>query len=284
MPLLDLLRFVVAVPFFIYASYSDLKERMISTAVWFFLGIFAVIFNVYQYLSLLGIIALLPSIIIFYEWFFEWENKFVPLVLYIISSILFFYALILSILHWGKVPNVVPLLLITILMVIFRVLHHFRVIRGRADARALMTIALLQPTYPTYLFSSFPIFVPRYVKIVQLVFPFTFLVILYAGIFFFIFLISLFIFNLLRGDFGFPEMFMGYRMPLEEVNRHHVWLMERVIDGEHVLYLSPSEHTKKDLESLKNIGRNRVWVQPKIPFIVFLTFGLICAYLIGNFI
>ena len=70
---LDLLRFILAMPFFIYASYSDLKERLVSTAVWFFLGIFSIALLFYQYHTLIHILAILPSIILFYEWFVEWD-------------------------------------------------------------------------------------------------------------------------------------------------------------------------------------------------------------------
>lgn len=273
---LDLARFIIAIPFFLYASYSDWKERLISPMVWFILGFFAFGIDLYQYHSLRSIIAILPSIIIFYEWFFEWEEKerVIQYSLWILALSLFTYSIIL---------NAEPALVVMfIMLLIFRGLHAIKVIRGRADARALMSVAILQPTYPFFL--SFPFFIPKYVEIVELTFPFAFLTLLYAAIASLIFILAIFVRNMLRGDLGFPEMFIGYRIPVDEVGKKQVWLMERVVNGEHVLYVHPHEHTPEDIENLKKIGRDRVWVQPKIPFIIFITIGLFSAYLLGNFI
>ncbi len=272
---LDMLRFLIALPFFIYASYSDLKERLISTWVWFILGIFAFAFLVIQFPTREGIIAMLPLAIIFYEWFFEWEHRWVPYVFYAVASALFLYSL-------QYIHEVYPLSIAFLMLLFVRLMHHLKIIRGRADARALMTVAILQPLYPSFM--SFPLFTPQYVEIVEVTFPFMFLVLLYSAIASLFYLMAILFRNIARKDTGFPEMFIGYRMPVDEVNKHHVWLMERVVDGEHVLYVHPKEHTDEDLEKLKGIGRDRVWVQPKIPFIVFITAGLVMAYLIGNFV
>lgn len=276
---LDLLRFILAIPFFVYASYSDLKERLVSTAVWFFLGIFSIGILFYQYHTPIHILAILPSIILFYEWFVDWDKVY-SYISIAVSLLLFLFALLYAIL---KKIYITPLLVMTLLILLFRALYRIRVIKGRADARALMSIALLQPTYPRSLFSIFPIWTPKYVEIVEITFPFTFLTLLYAGIFFLLFLLGMGIMNALKGDIG-REMFIGYRLPLDEVQHHHVWLMERVVDGEHVIYLSPCEHTQEDIEHLRRIGQDKVWVQPKIPFIVFITAGLFAAYLLGNFL
>ncbi len=273
---LDLLRFIIAIPFFLYASYSDWKERLISPMVWFILGFFAFGIDLYQYHSLASIIAIIPSIIIFYEWFFEWEKeeRIIQYALWTLAIALFAYSITL------KADPV--LIVMFIMLLVFRGLHAIKVIRGRADARALMSVAILQPTYPFFL--SFPVFVPNYVDIVQLTFPFAFLTLLYAAIASLIFIFAIFIRNIIRGDIGFPEMFIGYRIPIEDVGKKQVWLMERVVNGEHVLYVHPKEHSPEDIENLKKIGRLKVWVQPKIPFIVFITVGLFAAYLLGNFI
>ncbi len=276
MTYIDLIRFIVALPFFALASYQDWKDRLISPMVWFALGIIAFGLDIYQFPTIPAIIALIPSIIIFYEWFFEWENreKLIQYLLWVFALGLFGYSIILHPLG--------ALLVMFIMLVIFRALYRIKVIRGRADARALMSVSILQPLYPSFL--EFPIFVPHYVEIVELTFPFSFLTLFYAAIAALLFLLFMLLRNLAKGDTGFPEMFIGYRLPVENVDEKHVWLMERVENGEHVLYVHPKPHEKEDLEKLKSIGRDRVWVQPKIPFIIFITIGLVAAYLLGNFI
>ena len=277
MPLntIDLLRFIVALPFFIYASYSDLKDRMISTWVWFILGFFSVAFLIVQFSNWQAIIAMLSSVIIFYEWFFEWDHKWISYIFYAVAAAFFFYSLLF-------IEEIYPLTVMLLMLLFIRMMHHMKIIRGRADARALMTVAILQPLYPQFL--NFPVFVPQYVKLIEITFPFVFLVLLYSAIASLGYLLFLLIRNVSRHDIGFPEMFMGFRVPIDKVNTQHVWLMERVVDGEHVLYVHPTEHEPDDIEKLKKIGRKRVWVQPKIPFIVFITVGLILAYMLGNFI
>ncbi len=273
---LDLIRFLIAIPFFLYASYSDWKERLISPMVWFILGFFAIGLDIYQFHSLNSIIALLPSIIIFYEWFLEWEGKekYIQYALWCISALLWLYSIFAS-----AEP---ALIMMFVMLVIFRGLYWLKIIRGRADARAMMSVAILQPHYPKFL--NFPVFVPEHLEIVQFTFPFAFLTLLYAAIAALIYILGMLLRNLIRRDIGFPEMFIGYRIPIDEVEKKQVWLMERVVEGEHVLYVHPDEHTEKDIEALKRIGRKRVWVQPKIPFIIFITAGLFAAYLLGNFI
>ncbi len=276
MSYVDLARFIIAIPFFTIASYQDWKDRLINPTIWFILGFIAFGLDIYQFPYLAGIMGLIPSVILFYEWFFEWEKKEMRIqyTLWFIATGIFIYSVI------SYSPP--PLLVMFILLVIFRALHKIKVIRGRADARALMSVAILQPVYPS--FFIFPLFIPPYLEIVELTFPFAFLTLLYAAIVALLFILYVFLRNIARRDIGFPEMFIGYRIPVDEVDKRHVWLMERVENGEHVLYVHPSSHTKEDIEKLKKIGRERVWVQPKIPFIIFITVGLIFAYLLGNFI
>ena len=272
---IDLLRFLTALPFFIYASYSDYKERLINAEVWFILGFFAIAYNIIQFPNVISMIAFVPPIIIFYEWFFEWDHKWVRYVLYGIAGALFIYSIF-------QAEVVYPFIVMFVMLLFIKLLHVAGVIRGRADVRALMTVAILQPLYPSFL--GLPLFTPAYMNIVEITFPFVLLVLLYSAIAAAFYLVFLLFRNLSRGDVGFPEMFIGYRIPIERVNKEHVWLMERVDNGEHVLYVHPKPHEKEDLEKLKKIGRDRVWVQPKIPFIIYITAGLVMAYTIGNFI
>ena len=275
----DALRLIISLPFFIYASYQDYRDRMIDNRIWFYLGIIAILFNIIYFWELgWKLIFLIPAIMIFYEWFYDWERIGIRLLLYLLISIFLIYPFIsLSLLY-----QVYPLLLIAFLMLFIRFLHLIKTIRGKADARALMLIPLLQPLYPKL--GIFPIFIPQYVGFVQVAFPFLFLVLLYASLIAVGYCIYLSLLNILRGDLGFPEMFIGYRINLDEISHKHVWLMERIENGEPVLYIHPEEHTQEDIEKLKKFGRTRVWVQPQMPFIIFITIGLILAYLIGNFI
>jgi len=272
--MLDLLRLLIAIPFFTYASYQDWKERLVSPQIWLVLGVFAIALSIYQFPSKEGLLPIAASSIFFFEWFFEWEGR---------EKVFqaFLWLLALSMIILALYIHSPPVLIVSaILLPIFRAFHRAGVLKGRADARAIMTVALLQPNYPSFL--DFPIFKTEFVDIVELTFPFAFLVLLYAAVMAMLLLLAFFFLNLMRGDTGFPEMFLGYRVDIDKVNPEKSWLMERVIDGEHVLVIRPGEHSDEDIENLRKIGRRRVWVQPKIPFIVFITIGLLMAYILGN--
>jgi preflagellin peptidase FlaK len=92
--------------------------------------------------------------------------------------------------------------------------------------------------------------------------------------------------NLARRDFGFPEMFLGYRMDIADVQKHFVWPMEAVQDDEIVLMLFPkrSGDVKVELEKLKAKGLERIWVTPKDPFIIPMTLGIVFSVIIGNLV
>ncbi len=276
---MDLLRFCVAIPFFIYASYSDLKERLISTWIWLLLGTIAFAINFYIVgMELWAVVSMIPAMFIFYEWFFEWEGK-EKLIIKTLNALAVPILVYITYIN----PELVTLTLISFLMLFFKVLYATKIVKGRADARAMMTIAVLQPTYPCYdLFGAhLPILVPKYIEIAQITFPFVFIVLLYSGVGALFLIIGMTIRNALRGDIGFPEMFIGYRMDLDKVPRKHVWLMERIENDEHVLYIHPRDHTQEDIEKLKKRGISRVWVQPKTPYVVFITAGVFGAYILG---
>jgi preflagellin peptidase FlaK len=65
-----------------------------------------------------------------------------------------------------------------------------------------------------------------------------------------------------------------------------VWLMERMEDDRHVVYTRPrrNEELDAELELLVKAGHDRVWVTPKVPFIIPVTIGLVFSFVVGNLI
>jgi preflagellin peptidase FlaK len=176
------------------------------------------------------------------------------------------------------------MLIIPLMIVMARAFNRFKILRGAADAKAMMCIAILVPQYP-HIFGYPIISLGEMETIMRVSFPFVFEVLFYAGL---VGLLNPMLFlskNLFRKDFGFPEMFLGYRVSIEDVEKKHVWLMEVIRDGEHVLMVFPKNlDLQKELKELKNDGARKVWVQPKIPFIIFITIGFFLSYIIGNFL
>jgi len=169
------------------------------------------------------------------------------------------------------------------MIIFFYVLYQLRILHGGADAKAMMAIAILVPFYPY--FFSFPLLQPspeRVASAMELFFPFAFLVLMNSVIFIVWVFLAILIYNSTKGDFGFPEMLLGYKMDIREVEKKFVWPMERVVKGERVMVLFPKRHDDESLKKLKDLGVKRIWVTPKIPFILFLTVGFVISAFIGN--
>jgi preflagellin peptidase FlaK len=182
--------------------------------------------------------------------------------------------------------NFLPILLYVVgflVILFFFVLYQAGMLHGGADAKAMMAIAILVPFYPY--FSEFPILrfaSDRVADAMELFFPFAFLVLMNSVFFIIWVLLGFIVFNATRGDFGFPEMLLGYRMDIDEVEKKFVWPMERIVEGERVMILFPRKTDDESLIKLKEMDVKRIWVTPKIPFIVFITAGFAISVFLGN--
>ena len=74
-------------------------------------------------------------------------------------------------------------------------------------------------------------------------------------------------------------------MSIEEAKKRFVWPLEKVVDGKRKLILIPEDFdTTPLLEELEKKGFRRIWVTPKIPFMVPLLAGFIISYFHGDII
>ena len=175
------------------------------------------------------------------------------------------------------------LLTIPVLIILFYVFYQFNILHGGADAKALMTLAIFVPFYPT--FFGFPLIdlgQERVTTAMELFFPFAFLVLMNAVIVVVWILLAFIAYNAVKGDIRMPEMLLGYTMDVDAVEKKFVWPMERVVDGRRVRTLFPKGGRESRLDDFRDLGIERIWVTPKIPFIVALTGGFLLSIFIGN--
>jgi len=286
---LDLSRVVIAIAILVIASISDWRTRMASDLNWLFLGCVGLGLIIYQ-LAYTNqpygyYLFIIPLGVVFFDIFWDRKGIFedglnvVPLIFYIAAFISFaylFYNFWQEELFW-------QLLVVLIMFFVFMFLYQLDIIKGGADAKALIALSLVFPTYP--IFYGFPI-VPVDYSIMTLAFPFSLLILFNAAILSLVVPISLFFLNGAKRDFKFPAMFLGYRMNLRDAKKRFVWPMERIEDGQLKFAYFPKENDDHVvmLEALEKAGVKRVWVTPKIPFLIFITAGLIMSVIVGNLV
>lgn len=288
----NILRVVFGCVFLLYASYTDVKERRVRDIVWLVMGFTGGVFLLLQmFLEKRAweyFLIFIPVTLLFASMFFEFKplydkkNKAFNgkiILLFIIGFATLFY-------QFNALSDdtyFYRLLTIPVLILVFFVFYQVNIIHGGADAKALMTLAIFVPFYPKFLdFPLIQIGPERVSDAVELMFPFAFLVLMNGVIFVIWIFLAFFIFNATRKDVKMPEMLLGYRMDIAQAEKTFVWPMEKVVDGKRVRVLFPKNVEEDTLEILKKYGAKRIWVTPKIPFIVALTGGFIVSVFFGN--
>jgi preflagellin peptidase FlaK len=284
---LAVLQLAVAIAILGYASILDLRTRRVSNASWITLSVLGValipIRVVVDDAPAEYLLIMIPVLAILSDVFWDSDgdsalSRYSPLLKYGVAVIV---TVALGV-TWADDEYFRHLLAIPIVMIVVVVLYMLDMIRGGADAKALIALAVLFPVYP--IIAGFPIISGS--EALQTLFPFALAVLVNAAILVVFLPIVFLVMNLARGDGKFPQVFVGYRMPIESIADEHVWLMERIVNGSHVFYTRPKaeEDLKVELERLKERGVSRVWVTPKIPFIVPMLAGLILTAVLGNFL
>lgn len=150
---------------------------------------------------------------------------------------------------------------------------------GGADAKALMSLALLFPFYPKI--NSFPVFNDGFGV-------FAFSVLANSVIFAPLMMVFLLIRNIVREGFhGFlknPLFYIaGYRIPVDKIKFHN--LFEFLDENGKLKRVKKAvECDEKKIQLLKKAGINEVWVTPALPFMIFITLGFFIAIIFGDII
>lgn len=168
------------------------------------------------------------------------------------------------------------LIFIPIMIVIVYVMFQMRLIFGGADAKALMALAVLIPIQPEiYGFPMSDSTIPAFSWVV-----------FFNSLLVFMFIpIGLCILNIIRRDIKFPHVFLGYKMSIENAHETFVWPLEKFIDGKLKMVYMPKEFDMdEELNEFERQNIKRIWVTPKIPFMIPLLIGFICAFIFGDFL
>ncbi|MGD1060791.1 MAG: A24 family peptidase C-terminal domain-containing protein [Methanomassiliicoccales archaeon] len=288
MELLDITRLAMALVVCSLASYSDWKRREASDLHWIVLGAAGLVFIAIDLAARgadpLYYLFLFPIGFVFLDFFWDRKEMFedgvhpLPIVLYALSILTIGTMIFLrgnEILTW-------QLTAVIVMFAFFALLYWLNVIKGGADAKALIALSIVFPFYP--IIGGLPlIHIPT--ELASAVFPFSLLILFNAALLSISIPVGLFLYNLARGDVKFPAMMVGYRTSVDEALRKFVWPMERAGNDKRLRYFpKEDDDEKKILEELKQAGAGRIWVTPKIPFLIPITIGIVFSAVIGNIV
>jgi preflagellin peptidase FlaK len=312
LPVLDLLRLLTAVLFLGLASLSDLRTRKVRDEVWkamltVALVILAIHILFYRdspgplyLLALLPPAAFMVPALVGMPELREMARGNAEDILWgalmaagAIAFVAEFYLFSFTGYLWFSIRMVA----MPALILIVYTMYMSGLIHGGADAKAIMVLAVLFPFYPDYTsFGIGPFFDRTFVMILmEVAFPFA-VTILFNAVFAFIFVPFVFFFvNLSRGELSGARSFFGYKMDVDRLSRPDafVWLLEtpprimpgpggKKIPGKSSVMALKNTDPASEVRWFRRSGMSRVWVTPKIPFIVPIFAGTVVGALAGN--
>ncbi len=278
--MLDILRIAIALSCLIYASYHDIKTRLIPSWIWWIMGLSALfLFSLDAYKEGKEFLLFsVPIAVVMIEALVERDDlrnveKTWPFFLLYLSAI--------AVLLWGygnyrEKQIFLGALSATGISVFFFLLYSLNIIHGAADAKAMVMLSIMFYRYPFSMAGN------GLEGEISVLFPFSLTVLFLASLIVALMPVYFLAINLMKGDVSFPEMLLGYRMKVAEAKKKKVWPMVRIVDGKLKRVLFPTKYMEIDWDAIENSGMDEVWVTPKIPFIVPITLGFILALIIGN--
>ncbi len=167
---------------------------------------------------------------------------------------------------------------IPVMYLLMNALYYSGVVRGGADAKAVIAVAFVCPLYPVFgdlsligiPSGSLPLFVVP-----------AFSVFMIAALLTVLLAVPYAIANIARGDAEFPNMFAGIRMGIDRAEKSHVWPMEDVVDGVLRSNMSGTEDPEV-FQRLRAFGAEKIWVTLIIPFLVPITIAYAIVVFLGN--
>ena len=269
-----------------YGSFTDWKTRRAKNELWLALSVVGIVLLPLQVMArdlpLGALLVLIPILAILSDIYLDSEgegilNRAAPYAKYGVAIA----SIVILALFWPRDLESAHLLAMPIMMLVIVLMYMVDIVRGGADAKALIALSIIFPYYPAV--GSFPLLSPDN-GYAQLVFPFSFVVLINAAIIVALLPIGFAVKNISSREFEYPFGLLGYKMDVENARSKFVWLMERIEDGKLVRYTRPKrdEDLESELDLLSKAGHKRVWITPKIPFIIPISISLIFSVTVGN--
>jgi preflagellin peptidase FlaK len=171
------------------------------------------------------------------------------------------------------IKDILYLIFIPIMIFLMYLFFQIRLIFGGADAKAIMALAILVPVFPD--FFGYPLKAS--------IMPFSWIVFSNSILIFLFIPLGLFFLNIFKKNMQLPYCFLGYKMSIEKAKEKYVWPLEKLVDGVRKFsYIPKNFDVKEDYKIFEENGIREIWVTPKIPFMIPLLVGFLCAFFLGD--
>src|SRR5256885_5797696 len=262
-------RLVIGVGFLLVAAVADVRTRRVPDLLWIGLGSIGLVVLAVELIqdqievdawALLGSAGLLFFAIFYGDPLFDVDGfhaRPFRLLLFLAAAVLFVYPAVQHSASGASLSQgLLELYSMPAMILVYQLFYRVRILHGGADAKALITLGLLVPTYPNM--TPFPLMTldPRVETFWRVTFPFSLVVWVDAAVLFLAVPLGLLLLNAARGDLAFPQALLGYRARLDPFPPH-AWLMEKIsARGDHFLVLFPKRggNPAQDLERLPPAG------------------------------
>ena len=269
---------VITIAVMLSASYFDWRYREVSDIHWWVLGLSGIALTA---ISLMGdmrlewAMMLMGSVMILFFILFDVELSRAVTIIYTIAMAVMFICPVITAFDDQTVRC---LLVIPVCFVIFYLMYMLGVLRGGADAKCLMVMAMMFQTYPEIW--DLPLIANPSLDI-QCILSFPIAVLFHAALFSFAWLFWTVIRKIYRKDDPVQMMTLScYRMSIDEARRSHVWPKQDAYNGMIVNVRGIPDDGA--LDRLEAVGAEDVWVTPIIPFMIPITVAVVFIMIVGS--
>ena len=245
----------------ISASFHDIRTREVPDIHWIIMGITGIAMMCAAALdgglSVQRMMTIAGSVMILFDILYAKDRTLrSALLFYTVMASLFIIPLITA----SDDDLVITFMTVPICFLLFAAMYHTGTVKGGADVKCLITMAMVFPSYPVL--SVFTVTdVPH--PVLAVVFSFPVAVLFHAALLSLLAIIPIAAMNIRRGDTSFPRMLYCLKMNAADTENAHVWVSD-------------------DNDDCDPCGDGRIWVTPKIPFIVPITLAALIVMVFGN--
>ena len=169
---------------------------------------------------------------------------------------------------------------------------RLRLLHGGADAKALMWVTLVFPTW-----AAVPLPFSNMAEVSVIALPVSIALLIWGGLAFLLIPVVMLVLNFKRGDVrSIGDLRLAWHasmMSLEDVPHRHVWMLTdtmampngelRVVHATRAPRKTPTDEALADhIARLSTLGVEKVWVSHKMPLLVFLFPAVLPLVLLGD--